>query len=686
MDLEGEKNGAFWRLPLEKTSLLDTLRGFKHRPHHFIQVNSSSHLNITLMSLGIEKEVSKLDLKASPDFDFSIISPAILELITEYLTGIDILSMYFTCCRALRLRMNAGGVKKFVILRDTPLPTSWQFAKWTSLASFSQLQIISIQVPSLYVWTRGYKLFDYFPKSLKSLEVLLPVHFGDYLSITAADLVVPRHAKKSIAITNQKFSLLGKYQKKPVQPERKQFADFAVSRRLPLLERFRVQYTAKTNNSFLKWSNTTRNNAIQKFVESLPLTVTHLAIPRFVPNFAELNLPSLGHLEMSRIDSKIEMLQDWKDQVPANLTRLQLSMDQHSIGEFVIPTLEYLQLTLDGTRNYQTRRLGADFWNDLSQFSSLTRLEIDTTPINADLTELFSHLPKSLRRLRVDCPRPPALLFHELPPKLTHLDLHLEAVILSTPPRFPSSMRSLLLRRRFPLTPEDILHLPRELEVLSIDFRSTCWAEHRKEASEMPALTDDCASALPQNLKHLHVSNTSFGPSFFQSLPESLTKLKMETSRSFDAKDLSCLPESLVDLHLMRTGILHQRALDNLPAGLTRLFIDQGKSIDSLCISRLPRFLLHLSITENTTLDDSCAKDLPRELMTLCLPYNQSFTASCAAQLPRFLSLLELRQILMPHPRPTKSALLSSLPHSLNAYELPWVNAKNRKVDISSMS
>ena len=51
----------------------------------------------------------------TPTYDFAHISPAILELITHFLNGYDILALCMTCSKPLFARIRAGGAVRFSI-------------------------------------------------------------------------------------------------------------------------------------------------------------------------------------------------------------------------------------------------------------------------------------------------------------------------------------------------------------------------------------------------------------------------------------------------------------------------------------------------------------------------------------------------------------------------------------------
>lgn len=88
-----------------------------------------------------------------PVFSLAIISPAILELIAQYLTGYDITALYRTCSSAIIAKLSRG-VQEITILRSDPIPSGFR-SFGTCLRACNHLKSLSLLNPSLFILQRG---------------------------------------------------------------------------------------------------------------------------------------------------------------------------------------------------------------------------------------------------------------------------------------------------------------------------------------------------------------------------------------------------------------------------------------------------------------------------------------------------------------------------------------------------
>lgn len=396
---------------------------------------------------------------------------------------------------------------------------------------------------------------------------------------------------------------------------------------------------------------------------------------------------------------------------PSNLRRLAIEVD-YAPGSALIcskmidklphtlETLEWIQKPLEMDSS-QLHRLASHPLKSLIFHHSIFA--------DPDLS-LFSILPRSLTSLELVGRECAIGTFSELPRTLISFNWTSMARYPSYALRqvryydwenLPRDLEVLELRDMFIMTDLDYKILPRTITrlVLSIspcywpchdcgtmDCRKLCEAalfDPKIPRAEEPS--DLIALDLPPKLVYLHIMNTYFGPRFFQNLPMTLETLDVDTRALLDESTFTQLPAKLKVLNLERTPRLKYEALNFLPTDELRELKVWNGSLAGESFCMLPRSLTRLQVDDKRSYCDKHIKDLPRGLLHFICPQADQLTTRCAADLPRGLLTFKIAKIIIEDPRPTRMQLVLAFPTAVPAFDLHYVTAKGRRVNLETL-
>lgn len=627
----------------------------------------------------------------SNESNFAYATVTIVEMVTRYLSGFDIMAMWCTCSKAMQLRLGRGGAREFII--SYTAPKQWSACFFRVIQHMPLLTTIIIQQSRLPIWRIGPKIFWFFPKTVKRVNFCLPLDLGSWL------LLDDIRGIESLALQES------------VRNESKTSASYyRMAELLPFLEELSVMGGSKysrASSSSLEFDIKERVSAKLAFASSLPSTMKYVSLPDLgdatwhmikampealeridisctdtsIPDTAfSLFPPHLHYLDVEFTDCSFELSEAYFDALSHAITKFHLTITSLHRNEMFLGLsnhpMTHLKLQLSGACDGRPILL-----ENLP--SSLESLELIVSSQLSDYGDSLAFLPRSLTRCSIQSftmmPQHtwPREGYDHFPANLTHLELF-SGVILGD---------------------ADILRFPRSITHLHLGFSPVSFWDHTCEGGnchracssrhsrDVRLLTDECAGYLPPNLTYLRITKNQFKDDFYSNLPSTLKTLETVaygktdiTQSCFDLlpSGLTCL--SIEDLELP------SRALQQLPSGLTSLSVEDGKSLSPSVLAHLPRDLLYLTIGRSKILNDGNAAALPRRLLEIRMPDNDQLTSNAGVHLPVHLSVLEIKRIAVPNPRPPKADILSTFPQFLQIYDLPWTNERgNRKVSLASM-
>lgn len=175
------------------------------------------------------------------------------------------------------------------------------------------------------------------------------------------------------------------------------------------------------------------------------------------------------------------------------------------------------------------------------------------------------------------------------------------------------------------LTVGELKEIPRTVTDLTIrsniSFRSISW--------------------IPPNLKCLSLPRCEkFSPNHFKGLPETLTKLSLQSEDHFADLSLLTKKTNIKHLDLRNNTKVTDKEVLHLPSGLTYLNLASASKLTGVGIQNLPRDLQHLILTYNTKLNDDAVSYLPRNLLTLDITFCKQITDLGISRLPKSLLCL----------------------------------------------
>lgn len=633
--------------------------------------------------------------------------PVIYELISQYLSGYDLMALQLTCSRGVVMRVRTASIKTFSITPSDHV--SWSGAGFGSLKYFSRLTNIKLTDSNLSVLKEGPSLLNYFPPSIRSITLSLPFKLGFWL------LIDPSHADRQF---RKEHAMKTMKNKKPISPVHliKQYEkapELALSEIFPHLEQVKISGGIMHS---LNVSRKEKNEeaAILPFIASLSRC----------PNLKQLSLPTWPCKSTNRRDQGAttteEDMQSSLSTVPALFSRLQgLELSWHSAvmaedalhhlplglqsllvdaSNCAFPTsstdtclqffsklpssLEVFHLVFhQGTSYLDTASQGDDsntdyLWSGF-QLSpagqgSLHTMIIELTSFTIRDENFFKILPSGLTRLEITltlCGSSRVPDVSGLPPRLRHLRILQGPTLRSHALSFrsavygydhlPVDIQILHLGSCTIMDDATIEKLPRNVSELTIQFsRLSFYPMNREEEETMKAgahpvfpqiwlhsLSDACSSLLPPNVASLSLTDTYFGNQFLWQLPQNLTKLEFQTNfPKLDLECFNCLPSSLTQLRILKSPGIYPAALNYLSSGLKDLYYEEN---DSVWGGPPP-------------LADKDLATLPASLTALHLVGGKEITDGCVRSLPRSLVRLTITLAHL-----LSASCLSLLPRSL---------------------
>jgi hypothetical protein len=637
------------------------------------------------------KDVSmEEEKKKESTFNFVHVLPAVLELISAYLDGYDIMAMYRTNSHALELRMRLA-IREIRIKRRPELP-SWDSHFWSVLKACSYLRSVSLSDPTLSIWKHGPKFFDQLPKSLERLHIHLPFLFGDYLlAPTRKAPHTPTHKHiQALATSNHFYG--------------GQMPSWDLENLLPNLIAFSVAHASSRGRQILAYGASSRRKVIKQFFKCCPISLKEISLPE---NFdGAMALPqTVTAMKFTLSDD--DSIEDMCKNVPSHLVSLELHTTRsNEVLDFssLPPHLERLSLSNKAT-SYDSAVDYRGFKN-----LSLVSLSINCqygyhTGIAAE-RDVFADLPPQLTELYYESNRGVFFDFANLPQGLTSLE-----VIVPNPQLIPGSVLCFppkltkLVMSSFRFTSNDIFRMPRTLTSLEMSFyptisQPTFYTD--VDASRFLAALDDprelrqegnytwhdgASLFLPPKLLYLRINRSQLGEYWFKHLPVGLISLTINTMQALGKNSLDNLPDTLTELNIVSTGGLQDCSIENLPESLERLSIEcMVNKITDNVFRKLPRSLLYFALHHNNNIHDEKVEDLPRLLTHFIAPNAELLSSKCAPKLPRFLCVLQLKRFILANPRPPKSEILAQMPPFVQAYDLRWTNPKGSTINFEAIS
>jgi hypothetical protein len=648
----------------------------------------------------------------TPTYDFAHISPAILELITHFLNGYDILALCMTCSKPLFARIRAGGAVRFSI---GPTDVSaWSADGFGMLQYFPRLTTISIRQSSLKVWKIGPKIFNVFPPTVRSISLLLPISLGEWLLIGADQLQTPLveeaedpeivsspEAPETSSEATPSSPVASKPKRAPPKRNKRRKAPTPEVGALPTVAQVIAKQTAPVSSSS---PSKARNMHL----------VPHFHLSRQFPSLEVLEVSgglkySLKRLETPFFGESAQGLAKSRFVASLPATMQRVSLPEMGIFAWTVPaslppTLSQLDLVAEEID--APDGAARNFPKDLQYLTLATQQKLDA-PRHG---RIFLDLPTALEKLdwtysRTGSVNPVLSVLTDLIclPNLVHLELDLDL----GQSHLNNSVSSPGLENWFS-------YLPRRLETLKVNGRAL--------------VSKNCLwSSLPASLTFLHLYALTidftdggqwpvgkwegFPPCLtdlklggylvmrdpdFEALPRSLTRLCLETHqcsfshscsdlghgngsacdlmrmlgrRDFGLTDAAALllPSSLESLTLHST-IFGANFWSNLPETLTHLDMATMQSLSASDLASLPLSLTHLRVYQAPNVHASIFAQLPHSLVKLEISDGQVFeqTPKAVAQLPPNLKHLLIERFIF-----MRDQYVISLPRGLTVLHLP---------------
>ena len=634
--------------------------------------------------------------------------PVIWELVSRYITGLDILSICSVLSKAMWYRIRMGVFGEFSIRSTasiTPAPLYYSF-----LRLMPRVTSVSLLHVGLSIWRIGPRFFEYLPPTIRSLSISLPFSLDIWLCIphnhplpTYDSAVVAQKVRPKV--TNVRFV--------HSQPT------FNMGALLPSMECLTIQ--TGDNKSIVPHivsasmlpSQQLLKAVVQQFVQSLPSGLQHLNLPPFTSSSSNiLDFYTGSHLTSVNISfdgvhEKLVVL------VPESVRHLVLSTTKQPFGDDRRASalfLSKLPPLLDTFEWFDTHETDMEALLPLASHSMLRSLSMTffrlesrySTPVS-----LYSLLPRFLTHCSITAHWLDEIKMADLPRTLTSLSWTNHPNMFTYPfssldyCNLPSGLEVLSLKHLILMDEGDVRILPRTLTHLTISFHPALWkqlhvckdrlctsqclrvANYRGGNYTLP---DDVSRHLPTTLTYLKILSSHCTDAFFCNLPSSLETLDIFTYCALGHGALSGLPFSLTSLSIDTSQLHKDETLENLPSNLRFLKIVPSETVHcKIAVPLLPRSLTSLHIEKCDFLLDDNVKDLPRGLIHLIAPGSERLTTRCASDLPRGLVTLKLSKIVMQEPRPTKMELVLAFPSALPIFELNCVTAKRRHVHLENL-
>jgi hypothetical protein len=644
---------------------------------------------------GVKLAFSESDVSITK-FNFTHISPAILELITEYLSGFDVMALCFTCSKALWSRMRAGGARKFIILPTTE--QSWSGPYFGLLQHLPRLTTIVIHQNRLPVWQAGYKLFECFPSTVRSISLNLPMPMGEWLLIDSSSTIkldqipIATSSEHSTVDSSNTFCSPDRPASKPSRTVPKRKNKNAMKKAKELMPVVKEKKMTRSVDPSANSHSNERPVSMPQFtmatifpqLESLIISggvrylgVSHVDRPsiQYPPEtlafakalFIQSLPPSLCHISLPDVGSYT-----WKllESLPRSLITLDLTCMRTNIpaGAFKNLPPELTDLTLDTSLCHFPS--GFPLFQGLP--TSIERLswshEIMSESSNAetDLIGFVGHpmTNLTLRMTRNLLQKLGSNLLKQLPRRLTNLKIvssygHISSdsswsdlpqsltsfTYLGVPEPFiskvvgmPSQLTYLNLKSIVMIDDDDIASLPRSIETLMLETHKLAFNEHTCRDSWC---SRQCEEALQSTQSHARIRRLSDACAL--SLPPFLTFLQLENTY-FGEQFLSNLPSTITHLEFASLTKLGEKSLAFLPPGLTHLSLERSPHLNVDALKHLPSKITFLKVWDGMSINDKILSFLPRGLKHLRLEHCKSITDEGIRHLPRELITLTMPQ------------------------------------------
>lgn len=254
-------------------------------------------------------------------------------------------------------------------------------------------------------------------------------------------------------------------------------------------------------------------------------------------------------------------------------------------------------------------------------------------------------------------------VFHQLPPKITQLDLGRHALVDMTDKDFlmlPKAINALSLSNNRHLTEAIVESLPlsflrspdnlppkliplvvkKYLPNVGSFLRISSWLAPVFNSAENWLLLPSTVTSIDTHAlddTHLDLS----GVSFYSILPAGLRTLWLGNITSTLNADIGALPRALTVLRAPHACHITDEAIPLLPPQLQTLELGRSKLTDK-CVSLLPRTLEVLLLKASSHITKASFSDLPRRLKALDLSWSKQVDDSSISNLPPLLTDLRL--------------------------------------------